>query len=172
MDRDDEPMFAASASVTEQETEEQEIEEPAPSDAELVQALSLLTPANWNAEAADQSAKAAAGAEASHGESLPQGAVGQRWVAEPVTLSPEEMATSLEAEMFRTFATAPTPDAVDAFGTTGISAIEAAVENTLAAAELTALSQTSPEAQSEQEAAHIADQQNFTPQESDHHHQS
>jgi hypothetical protein len=69
-------------------------------------------------------------------------------MAEPVALNPEEAAISLEAEMFRTFAAQPTTatgKAYEAAGITGVSAIEAIVENTLAAAEMTARAEALPE---------------------------
>jgi CheY-like chemotaxis protein len=171
VDRDDEPnFFSASAStlastsgsaedstasVIEQATEELPVvEDPAPSDAELVQALRLLTPANWNADASQQAA------------------AGPRWVAEPMALSPEEASTSLEAEMFRTFAATPSADEVEAVGITGVAAIEAAVESTLAAAGVmpsaNTFAEASPEARPEPEAGR-AGEQNLLPQDSDHH---
>ena len=137
VDRDDEPMFASAASAVEPAAEE-----AAPSDAELVQALRLLTPAGWHADA---SAVPSHGTLVAAGQLLAEeaarnAAAGPRWVAEPVALSPEESAISLEAEMFRTFAAMPagmpaTGDAMEAVRITGVSAIAAAVESTLAAAE-------------------------------------
>src|SRR5208283_2975884 len=78
-------------------------------------------------------------------------ASGPRWVAEPVALSPEEAALSLEAEMFRTFGTMPAtmPATILAAAPGGeiepvripsVSAIAAAVENRLAEAGLAATS--------------------------------
>src|ERR1039458_5219209 len=74
--------------------------------------------------------------------------VAGRWVAEPVALSPEEAAISLEAEMFRTFASMP--EALTVSGAelesspmSGVSAITATVENRLAEAELAARSKAS-----------------------------
>src|ERR1019366_7933490 len=78
-------------------------------------------------------------------------AFGPRWVAEPVVLSPEEAAISLEAEMFRTFGTMPAtmPATIPAAAPGGeiepvripsVSAIAAAVENRLAEAGLAATS--------------------------------
>ena len=78
-------------------------------------------------------------------------ASGPRWVAEPVALSPEEAAISLEAEMFRTFGTMPAtmPATIPAAAPGGeiepvriprVSAIAAAVENRLAEAGLAATS--------------------------------
>ena len=88
-----------------------EAEEPAPSDAELAEALRLLTPATGHA---DVSTVPSHGTLVAAGQLLAEeaaraAAAGPRWVAEPVTLSPEEAAISLEAEMFRTFAASPRP---------------------------------------------------------------
>ncbi|MGB8011448.1 MAG: response regulator [Terriglobales bacterium] len=98
------------------------VEEPSPSDEELAQALRLLTPATGHTEDATVSWDGTL-------------AVGSRWVAEPVALNPEEAEISLEAEMFHVFATSH-GDEIAASGTTGVSAIAAAVENRLAAAGL------------------------------------
>jgi hypothetical protein len=58
-------------------------------------------------------------------------------VAEPVTLSPEEAAISLEAEMFSTFTATPGAE-IGPVRINGVSAIAAAVENRLAEAEMAA----------------------------------
>jgi len=102
-----------------------EAEEPAPSDADLAEALRLLTPATVHAEVSSVP--------------LPVTlvAAGSRWVAEPVTLSPEEAAISLEGEMFSTF-TAMSGAEIGPVRTDGVSAIAAAVENRLAEAEMAA----------------------------------
>ncbi len=122
-------------------------EEPAPSDEELAEALRLLTPATGHA---DVSTTPSHGTLVAAGQLLAEeaarnAAAGPRWMAEPVMLSPEEAAISLEAEMFRTFATMPstTPTSTaggeeEAVRITGVSAITAAVENRLAEAELAA----------------------------------
>ena len=102
-----------------------EAEEPAPSDADLAEALRLLTPATGHAEVSTVP---------SPGTLV---AAGPRWVAEPVTLSPEEAAISLEAEMFSTF-TATSGAEIEPVRITGVSAIAAAVENRLAEAEIVA----------------------------------
>jgi CheY-like chemotaxis protein len=145
---------------------EQTPDEPAPSDAELVQALRLLTPASWSAmqshgtleTTAQLAAKRGAAEESTHQESThqestdhgssdresPHGAAASgRWVAVPVALSPEEATISLDAEMFRSFAAIPAVMAATAVGggfevarITGVSAIAAAVDNRLAAAAL------------------------------------
>ncbi len=120
-----------------------EAEEPAPSDAELAEALRLLTPATGHADVAtipSQGTLVAAGQLLAE-EAARHAAAGPRWVAEPVALSPEEAAISLEAEMFRTFAAMPAAapgGEMEPVRITGVSAIAAAVENRLAAAELVA----------------------------------
>src|SRR6202167_4764069 len=87
-------------------------------------------------------------------------APGRRWIAEPVALSPEEAAISLEAEMFRTFATTytatstATPAPIAARGSTritGVSAITAAVENRLAEAGMVADARAVAEQQAERD---------------------
>jgi CheY-like chemotaxis protein len=129
-----------------------EAEEPAPSDAELAEALRLLTPATGHAEVStipSHGTLVAAGQLLA--EEAARNAAGPRWIAEPVMLSPEEAAISLEAEMFRTFATMPAtmPAAApaseltsggetEAVRITGASAITAAVENRLKEAEMSA----------------------------------
>ncbi len=168
VDRNDEPMFATAASTLGQAAEEKievkpaeavaksetieaneasapveavaakdkgskpeapEAEEPAPSDEALAEALRLLTPATGNADVSTVP---------THGTVV---AAGPRWVAEPVALTTEEAAISLEAEMFSTFAAtfaaAPSGE-IESVGITGVSAIAAAVENRLAEAELAA----------------------------------
>jgi CheY-like chemotaxis protein len=135
------PPVAASAQ------EAAEAEEPAPSDVELAEALRLLTPATGHA---DVSTVPSHGTLVTAGQLLAEeaarnAAAGPRWVAEPVTLSPEEAAISLEAEMFRTFAAMPAAISaatsggeIESVRITGVSAIAAAVENRLAEAELAA----------------------------------
>jgi CheY-like chemotaxis protein len=122
-----------------------EAEEPAPSDAELAEALRLLTPATGHADSSfSQSTIPSHGTLVAAGQLLAEEAArnaagGPRWIAEPVALSLEEASISLEAEMFRTFATAPAiiPGREPAVGRiTGVSAITAAVENRLAEAGL------------------------------------
>jgi CheY-like chemotaxis protein len=119
------------------------VEGPAPSDAELTEALRLLTPSTANVTTAPSNGNAAA-----HSQLLAEEVAcnnsGPRWIAESVGLSAEEATNSLEAEMFRTFATsapangsAPATIAggeLDPERVTGVSAIAAAVENRLAAA--------------------------------------
>jgi len=148
VDGNDEPLSALAASAAEQAAD---AEEAAPSDAELVEALRLLTPATGYA---DVSTVPSHGTLVAAGQLLAEeaarnAATAPRWVAEAVTLSPEEAAISLEAEMFRTFAATPaavpaaTPAAtsggeMEPARITGVSAIAAAVENRLAEAEMAA----------------------------------
>jgi CheY-like chemotaxis protein len=139
--------------VSVQETTE--AEELSPSDAELAEALRLLTPATGHA---DVSTIPSHGTLVAAGQLLAEEAgrntaAGPRWVAESVTLSPEEAAISLEAEMFRTFTAVPAATSggeIEPSRITGVSAIAAAVENRLAAAGLAA----SAEALAEQGAEH------------------
>ena len=141
IDRNDEPMFALATSAGERAA----AEGPAPSDAELAEALRLLTPAP---EPADVSTIPAHGASAMPAEQAAHDAAGSpRWVAEPVELSPEEKTISLEAEMFRTFAAMPanlpvsSPSAgLDSAPNTSVSAIASAIESRLAEAGLAASS--------------------------------
>jgi CheY-like chemotaxis protein len=114
---------AAVASAYSKVQEAAEAEEPAPSDADLAEALRLLTPATVHAEVSTVSSPG------------PLVAAGSRWVAEPVTLSPEEAAISLEAEMFSTFTATPGAE-IGPVRINGVSAIAAAVENRLAEAEM------------------------------------
>ena len=134
--------------------ETMESEAPPPSDAELAEALRLLTPAagqdgstipsHTNLVEAGQLLSAAAARHAS-------GAT--RWVAEPVAMNPEEAGVSLEAEMFRAFAVMPattmpatmplssvetSASETDTARSAEASAIAAAVERRLAAAEIAA----------------------------------
>ena len=184
VDKNDEPMFATAASAVGQTAEEKieakpaeavaksegaeasapaeavaakdkgskpeasETEEPAPSDEALAEALRLLTPATANVDVSTVR---------SHG---PVVAAGPRWVAEPVALTTEEAAISLEAEMFSTFAAtfaAASGGDMESVGITGVSAIAAAVESRLAEAELAAsakaLSEQGAERSSETTAA-------------------
>ena len=125
-------------------------DELSPSDAELAQALRLLTPAGGSSDSAtipSHGTLVAAGQLLAE-EALRNAASGPRWIAQPVALSPEETSISLEAEMFRAFMTVP-PATVTSFelsGITGVSAIEATVENRLAAAELASAKVSSDQA--------------------------
>jgi CheY-like chemotaxis protein len=140
--------------------------EAAPSEAELTEALRLLTPSTGTANVAtspsngnaahsqllsdevtgNPSTDPSSGGPSSGGPSSGgPSSGGPRWIADAVALSAEEAAMSLEAEMFRTFATMPTT--TDASGPAtpssselaperiiGVSAIAAAVESRMAAA--------------------------------------
>ena len=114
----------ASAKVTSAKVNEAEAEERTPNDAELAEALRLLTPATGNANA---------------------NSVGPRWVAENVAVTPEEAKISLEAEMMGITSSKPATspaELVASVGETngdrsiGFSGIAAAVENRLAEAGL------------------------------------
>ena len=106
----------------------------------------MLTPATANADVSTVPSHGTYGTVAAAGQLLGEeaarnAAAGLRWVAEPVALTTEEAAISLEAEMFSTFAAtfaaAPGGD-IESVGITGVSAIAAAVESRLAEAELAA----------------------------------
>jgi CheY-like chemotaxis protein len=143
-----EQTVVAAASVPEPPPEEK-----APSDEELAEALRLLTPTTGRT---DVSTTPSHGTLVAAGQLLAEEAArhaasGARWVAQPVALSSEEAAMSLEAEMFRTFAAVPTtiptavPDGeIRPTRVTGVSAITAAVESRLAAAEFAASAKASP----------------------------
>ncbi len=155
------PAEAVAAKDKGSKPEASEAEEPAPSDEALAEALRLLTPATANA---DVSTVPSLGT--SHGSVVAAGqllkeeaashpAAGPRWVAEPVALTTEEAAISLEAEMFSTFAAtfaAATGGDIESVGITGVSAIAAAVENRLAEAGLTASANASSEQGAERSA--------------------
>ena len=99
------------------------VEDPAPSDEELAQALRLLTPA----EGSIASASSAFGT-----DSRP------RWIAEAVALTSDETTISLEAEMFRAFTAGTMTMAGGEISPprfTGVSALVDAVENRLVAAQ-------------------------------------
>jgi CheY-like chemotaxis protein len=122
--------------ISEAVAEDLGLPETDPSDAELVEALRLLTPSSAYSDAPTTPTN---GALAAAGQLLVEAAARDaaaqpRWVAEPAMLSPEEAASSLEAEMFLTLAaTANKPDMVsDPERIVGVSAIAAAVENRLA----------------------------------------
>ena len=133
-------------------------DQPAPSDAELTEALRLLTPSQSGSGSGTQSNLPSHGTAAAHSQLLSDEVIGNngggpRWVADAVALNAEEAAVSLEAEMFRTFATAPAPANGSASGTlsggeleaervVGVSAIEAAIENRLAEAGIAAVAKS------------------------------
>jgi CheY-like chemotaxis protein len=113
----------ATAEVNETETEAQ-TEERTPNEAELAEALRLLTPATGNADA---------------------NSVSPRWVAENVAVSPEEAKISLETEMMGISSSRPVTPLADSVASVeetngdrsiGFSGIAAAVENRLAEAGL------------------------------------
>src|ERR1700686_4175028 len=125
--------------------------EAAPSEAELTEALRLLTPSTGTANVATSPSNGNAAHsqllsdEVTGNSSSGPSSGGPRWVADAVALSAEEAGMSLEAEMFRTFASMPAT--TDASGPAtqssgelaperiiGVSAIAAAVESRMAAA--------------------------------------
>ena len=119
------------------------VQELAPSDVELAEALRLLTPATGHADvpAMPSPETLVAASQLPPEEAARNAAAGPRWVAEPVAMSSEEAAISLEAEMFRTFAAKPTAtpaEEIQPARITGVQAIAAAVENRLAEAGITA----------------------------------
>ena len=136
-----------------------EPEGPGPSDEELAEALRMLTPATVRV---DDSTIPSHGTLMAAGQLLAEeaarnAAAGPRWIAEPVALSPEEAAISLEAEMFRTFAAVPAEMSAAASGSelelarpAGVTAIAAAVENRLEEAGLAATSSSLAETGVEQ----------------------
>jgi CheY-like chemotaxis protein len=125
--------------------------EAAPSEAELTEALRLLTPSTGTANVATSPSNGNVAHsqllsdEVTGNSSSGPSSGGPRWVADAVALSAEEAAMSLEAEMFHTFATMPTTTnasgpAIPSSGELeperiiGVSAIAAAVESRMAAA--------------------------------------
>lgn len=139
------PVAAASQEVVEAEV-------PAPSEDELAEALRLLTPAATQAEATVPEAVCAQATGEGHdqaGESqntAPATLSQSRdyseqndsqakggWLAEAVSLTPEEAAMSLEAEMFRSFAAASTEEIDSTPASSRVETITAAVENRLLA---------------------------------------
>jgi CheY-like chemotaxis protein len=140
---------------------------PAPSDAELTEALRLLTPSTANVATAPSNGKAGAHSQLLAEEVACNISGGPRWIAEAVGLSAEEETNSLEAEMFRTFATsapangsAPATIAggeLDPERVTGVSAIAAAVENRLAAAGMAVDSKYDSKSWSNQAPEHSSD---------------
>ena len=110
-----------------------EPEAPMPSDAALAEALSLLTPASALPEPSTQPEEPVpAASQWSENEETMDPPAGKRWVAEAMTLTPEETAMSLEAEMFRSFAA--NAEKIEALPVENpLAAIQLAVENRLAA---------------------------------------
>lgn len=112
-----------------------EAEGPAPTDEELAEALRLLTPSTAQAEIGIPSH----GTLVAAGQMLAEEAArtagsNPRWVAETVALTQEESSSSLEEEMFRSFAAGPGTKN-DAAPTNTVSAIAAVVEDRLAEAD-------------------------------------
>jgi CheY-like chemotaxis protein len=114
-------------------------EEAAPSDAELVEALRLLTPSLSDSSSTPSTESLVAAGQLLAEQAALTAASGPRWIAEPITPSPEESALSLETEMAMTLAATPAPAANELIYTeaAGASAIAAAVENRLAEANFT-----------------------------------
>ncbi|MFY9675011.1 MAG: response regulator [Terriglobales bacterium] len=124
-----------------------EPEAPMPSDAELAEALRLLTPAVAPAQSSPISSETPVETAPTNGhwsdkasadEETMELPAGRRWVAEALELTPEEAALSLEAEMFRAFAanvekieSIPVEDPVRAIQT----AVEKRIAEEVAAAE-------------------------------------
>ena len=107
------PELAAANTIDAQETLAQaEPESASPSEEEIAEALRLLTPAGASSAgtSSERSAPAqASGQENGHESKTINASAAQtgyaavsspRWIAEPVALTPEEAALSLEAEMF------------------------------------------------------------------------
>jgi CheY-like chemotaxis protein len=124
------PPAAASAGAT---AEPSEPEAPMPSDEALAEALRFLMPATSRFESEPQSAQTVpAASQWSDAEETMEIPVGRRWVAEAMTLTPEETAMSLEAEMFRSFAAGA--EKIESLPIENpLAAIQLAVENRLAA---------------------------------------
>jgi CheY-like chemotaxis protein len=144
------PSTSSTSPSSSAEPDDEKIE-AAPSEAELTEALRLLTPSTGTANVATSPSNGNAAHsqllsdEVTGNSSSGPSSGGPRWVADAVALSAEEAAMSLEAEMFRTFASMPTT--TDASGPAtpssgelaperiiGVSAIAAAVESRMAAA--------------------------------------
>jgi len=146
----EEPVAASAPAVNEPE-------EPAPSDEELAEALRLLTPKTGATEGStipSHGTLVAAGQLLAE-EAARNASAASRWIAEPVALTAEEAAISLEAEMFRTFATTPAAvseassgSEMETAGVTGVSAIAAAIENRLASMDSVASDKASNEGDS------------------------
>jgi hypothetical protein len=119
-------------------TSVREAEEAVPSDAELVEALRLLTPATGYFDASQPSSGMLVAAGQLAQQAARNAPSGPRWMAEPMTLSAEESGILLEAEMIRTLelqqVEAMSPNAEEERGSQ-VSAIATAVESRLAASE-------------------------------------
>jgi len=126
-----EPISTGAMAAAASAEESVEPEAPMPTDAELAEALRLLTPSTPQAEQTAVPEPVAAGADWSKEEAMELPAR-QRWVAEAAELTPEEAALSLEAEMFRSFASTA-EKAEPAPVENPLAAIQAAVESRIAA---------------------------------------
>ena len=105
---------------------------PMPSEAELAEALRLLTPATVQSETALLPAETASATRQWADEETMEIAAGKRWVAEALALTPEEAGMSLEAEMFRAFAA--NAEKIESLSVENpLVAIQMAVETRLAA---------------------------------------
>ena len=140
--------LAATAPAT---ADDAEPEGPMPSDAELAEALRALTPAPVQAESAPQPMETvSATSQWPDAEETMEISAGKRWVAEALTLTPEEASMSLEAEMFRAFAASA--EKIESLPVENpLAAIQLAVENRLAAeaaaaAELKSAGEAAPKA--------------------------
>ncbi len=119
----------ASTSPAVEETAEPEA--PMPSDAELAEALRLLTPAPVPVEPATVPANDVSASSGWSEEETMEIPAGKRWVAEALELTPEEAAMSLEAEMFRAFAA--NAEKIESIPVEDpLTAIQAAVEKRIA----------------------------------------
>jgi CheY-like chemotaxis protein len=124
------PPAAATAQTTAGASEP---EAPMPSDEALAEALRLLMPATAQSGPEPQSAQTiSATSQLSDAEEMMGLPAGKRWVAEAMTLTPEESSMSLEAEMFRSFAASA--EKIESLPIENpLAAIQLAVENRLAA---------------------------------------
>ena len=126
-----EPISTRSLAAAASAEESVEPEAPMPTDAELAEALRLLTPSTPHAEQTPVPEPVAAGPDFATEKTI-ELPTRQRWVAEALELSPEEAALSLEAEMFRSFAS-NAEKAQPAPAEDPLAAIQAAVESRIAA---------------------------------------
>ena len=137
------------------------IEERAPTEEELAEALRLLTPSQIPMDSAEERAEISArealvAAGAALAEEVTRSAGSNRWAAEVVTLSPEEASASLEAEMFQAVITPPAIVSESEQGPNTVAVSVAATENEAAETTVTASTesgaQTPVEAPAEQSA--------------------
>lgn len=120
-----EKISAATQSKLEDQSKAQEVtpaaeavavEEKTPTDAELAEALQLLTPSHGAADRDETMPEGLAAAGAALVEELARGTGGTRWAAEAVALNSEEASLSLESEMFRAVTTPPAVSSASAQG--------------------------------------------------------